>query len=906
MSIMNRLTLKTLRLNRMRTLVTIIGIILSAAMFTAVFTICLSLYHYMHELEVAASGSYHAHAMSAAADKISEAQADARTEYAALTENLGYAEADSDNPDKPYVCVLAADETFFANMPVNLIEGRLPENSSEIVVSDHARYNGGMSFAVGDTLTLSIGTRCDVSADGQPLRQERPYLYDEEELRDISERTFTVVGVCERPDFEPYSAPGYTLITKLEGGMAEDGVYDCYIRVKDPRRNFFDYCEDHRNISDQSEAHSGLLMLEGVTQYGNISRVLTGFAVILSLLVFVGSVALIYSAFSISVSERTKQFGLLSSIGATKRQIWGSVFFEAAALSAVGIPLGLAAGVGGIAITLYLLRDKFESIIAVSGSRPLGVYVTWPVLLLAAAIAFATVLVSAWIPSIRAMRVTPIEAIRQTRDVKASKRKARYPKLAAKLFGAEGLLAKKYYTRSSKKYRATILSLAMSVILFVAASGFCMYLTKSANSVDNAPSYDAMFGTLTRDEFTRLRPALSENAVGLAGYISGDEAEYRIALIPEADSTDEYKDYFKKTVLDQGTVAFNQYAQVLYMDDAAFRELLDKNGLSDEGWFDPESPRAIVLNSASVPVYERHGDGDYSRVNYVFDFLKKGVGSIRLAPEPEPPEGYDSSGNFWSGENFGEGELLCYFAPRNSEDVEYDGRGRPIGQPTAAPEFTELAVGALIEEAPCGSFAVDTIKVIYPMSVYTGDCDTVRFYFRSEQTSASIEAMTEILESSNIEVTDRSFYDVTDEYRVMNNIVTIIKVFSYGFITLISLISIANVFNTVTTNVALRRRDYAMLRSMGMTQKGMDRMSNFECLIYGSRSLMIGLPIAIGITYLMFVAATGAAHMRFELPWTAIAIAVVSVFLVVFLSMLYSTHKLRKDNPIDALKDENI
>ena len=162
------------------------------------------------------------------------------------------------------------------------------------------------------------------------------------------------------------------------------------------------------------------------------------------------------------------------------------------------------------------------------------------------------------------------------------------------------------------------------------------------------------------------------------------------------------------------------------------------------------------------------------------------------------------------------------------------------------------------------------------------------------------------MDDAGIAYSDSSFYDVNEEYRVMNNIVTIVKVFSYGFITLISLIAVANVFNTVSTNVALRRRDYAMLRSMGMTGKGINRMSNYECLIYGSRSLLIGLPIAILITYLIHLVAYEANVMRFRLPWTAIAIAIVSVFLVVFLSMLYSTGKLKKDNPIDALKDENI
>ena len=342
------------------------------------------------------------------------------------------------------------------------------------------------------------------------------------------------------------------------------------------------------------------------------------------------------------------------------------------------------------------------------------------------------------------------------------------------------------------------------------------------------------------------------------------------------------------------------------MDDAAFRELLKKNGFAETGWFDPEDPKAIVINSASVPVYERQDNGNYTRVNYVFDFLKKGVDVIRLALEPDPPEGYDRSGNYWSGDVFGEGELLCYYSPRGEEEVAYDDHGRPIGQPTAVPKFEKVKIGVLIEESPCGGFIAGTIKLIYPMSVYTGDCDTVRFYFRSDRTSASIDAMTAILEDNNIAVSDRSFYDVTEEYRVMNNIVTIIKVFSYGFIALISLISIANVFNTVTTNVALRRRDYAMFRSMGMTSKGMNRMSNFECLIYGTRSLLIGLPIAALLSFLIYKVASDASVMRFELPWTAIAIAVVCVFLVVFLSMLYSTHKLKRDNPIDALKDENI
>ena len=91
----------------------------------------------------------------------------------------------------------------------------------------------------------------------------------------------------------------------------------------------------------------------------------------------------------------------------------------------------------------------------------------------------------------------------------------------------------------------------------------------------------------------------------------------------------------------------------------------------------------------------------------------------------------------------------------------------------------------------------------------------------------------------------------------------------------------------------------------GMTEKGLRRMSNYECVIYGAKALMIGLPIAAAVTYLIYKVVESAVVMSFTLPWGAIAIAVISVFAVVFASMLYSTNKLKKGSPIDALKDES-
>ena len=135
---------------------------------------------------------------------------------------------------------------------------------------------------------------------------------------------------------------------------------------------------------------------------------------------------------------------------------------------------------------------------------------------------------------------------------------------------------------------------------------------------------------------------------------------------------------------------------------------------------------------------------------------------------------------------------------------------------------------------------------------------------------------------------------------------TVINVFSYGFITLISLICVANVFNTISTNVAVRRRDFAMLRSVGMTQGGIYRMMGYECLLYGVRALLIGLPLSAGVAWLISRAAREIGSGGFRMPWGSVAVAVICVFLVVFVSMLYAVSKIRRDNPVETLKEENI
>jgi putative ABC transport system permease protein len=177
-------------------------------------------------------------------------------------------------------------------------------------------------------------------------------------------------------------------------------------------------------------------------------------------------------------------------------------------------------------------------------------------------------------------------------------------------------------------------------------------------------------------------------------------------------------------------------------------------------------------------------------------------------------------------------------------------------------------------------------------------------YFKVDNHKAVFEKMYKVLDDKGL--TTSPLFDYAAMSESEKALITVINIFSYGFIVLISLIAAANVFNTISTNIALRRREFAMLKSIGMTQKMFNRMMNYECLLYGIKGLAYGIPVSIGVTWLIYKSILFGLETGFFIPWYSLVIAVGSVFAVVFATMIYSMQKIKKDNPIDALKDENL
>ncbi len=898
MNVFNKITLEQLKKNRVRTAVTIIGVMLSAAMICAVTTIVSSFQNYMRENIIYAVGDWHGVSYGAGKADCEEIINSEEVSRFACDQQLGFARIDSKNEYKPYMYVIGAAEGFEDVMPVHMVEGRLPDNSKELILPAHMGDNGGIVYAIGDTLTLDLGSR--VMA-GEELSQRDPCFdyddngrdfFNEEELEIHESRTYTVVGIYERPSFEDYMAPGYTAITAADEEPEEDCLYDVYFKMKNPKRVFAFMDE---RVSD-GDTNTDLLMLSGAAQFESYYRMLYGLAAVIILLIMFGSVSLIYNAFSIAVSERTKQFGLLASIGATRKQIRHMVFFEAVVVALIGIPLGILAGVGGIGVTLLFIGNKFANIFG--SAVTMRLCVSPAAVVTACAVAFLTVLISAWIPSRRAMRVSAIEAIRQAADIQIKPGAVRSSKLAYRIFGLPGMLASKYYRRSRKKYRATVVSLVMSIVLFVSAAAFTGYLMESVEGGLGKDDYDLRlyvaeesFTDITDGELLeQIREA--KDVTAAASTVSRHyTCEIDRSVLTE-DALHYIVSQFENSSGDGAKIPF--YTQIQFVDDASFREMLGRNGLDEQAYMNPDAPLAVVAKG--TPIFDPD-QGKY----ITLDFLEEEQCEL-TARVPLYVEGYYLDEETGQYEDKAGNQVYRYLSDDDPEEI------REVPAADAVKEYS-LHVGKILTETPWFLETRGEFTLLYPQCVQDAvvqdtEPRTYHYLVASDDHRESYAAIRQIITDSRMG--GNGLVDYAEQEESNRNIILIIQVFSYGFIVLISLIAAANVFNTISTNIALRRREFAMLKSVGMTRGGFNSMMNFECLLYGFKSLLYGLPLSAVMTYMIFRSISEGYATDFHMPWGAVGIAVFSVFAVVFVTMMYAMSKVKKENPIDALKNENI
>lgn len=919
MSIFRKFTLRSLQKNRVRSIVTVIGIMLSMAMFTAVIEAAYSGVRFLIRAEEKKTGSYHAYYSGLGADDVRTLENADGVKKTVTWQQVGWADIGSHNRYKPYMLIESIGEDITDLVAVDMIDGRLPRNGSEIAIPAHIKSNGGIEWGLGDVITVNVGTRV---IDGEGTGAENlalVYSMSEdgeitvlESVTDTTEMSYTVVGIFERLPYniEAYDCPGYTALT-AGGGR---GDYRAFFTVKQPMK--LAELTESLDIGGACTNHRDLLMYYGVSTNRGVVRALYGMVIILVLMIFCGSVSLIYNSFSISVSERTRQFGMLKSIGATRKQLRGTVIYEALMLCAIGIPLGMLAGCAGIGITLWCLRDSFGFLLGSGENVSMYLVITPWGLLAAALICLFTALVSAWIPAGRAMRLSPIDALRQSEDIKLRRRDVRTSRLTQKLFGFEGMIASKNFARNRKRSRSTVMSLFLSVTLFISASSFCSYLTDTASGItgtsENSVDISYFCDPESRDPADIYKIMMSAPGVD-------DGVWFRYATfyldIDKSDVSSFYIEHAGEfAAVDHGETMSIPVTTV-FLDDDSFRKTCRENGISADGYFDAASPKAIIYDKLTAGVRDAAGSSKWFGTSVIKN------GRLPLVCHAESRREID--GYEWDETVEGaDGRKTYYYYTREYLSEVYGSGGTPdrsmalVLSEDEANIRASFTLGAEMSKRPLMNIGYGNLMLIYPVSLindvikdsgfpgYASLLSRASYAFSADDHAAAYDAMQKLLRADGLD--SGMLVDEMAGVESERSMVTVINVFSYGFIVLISLIAMTNMFNTISTNILLRRREFAMLKSVGMTGGGFRRMMNLECARYGIQGLAWGLPAAVAVTFLIWRSISNAYEIGFYIPWYSVAIAAGSVFAVVFASMMYSMRMIKKDNPIDALKNENL
>lgn len=844
MNIFNKVTLQSLKKSRTRTIVTVIGVVLSAAMITAVATFSVSLQSYLINGAAAKSGDWHIEIPDTDSSFVQEQAADSRVANAVMLQNIGYAKLEGgQNPDKPYLFITGWNEKALDTLPIKLLSGRLPENRSEILIPAHIAANGGVKISVGAHLTLAVGNR--MSGD-QKLSQHDSYRAGEETLVPMTEKTYTVVGICQRPAIEEYAAPGYTLIT-TEDTAAEDSL-SVFITLENPYQ-VHSYAD---SISDNNSyvLNDDVLRFMGLSGEKMITVLLSSIGGILIALVMLGSVFLIYNSFNISLNERTHQFGILMSVGATEKQLRNSVLFEGLCIGTIGIPIGILAGIPSIKLLLTLVAKNFAN--AMYDNVPLTLVVSVPALVAAVIISMITILISAYIPAKKAASTPVMECIRQTNEVKVEAKTIRTSKFAKRLYGLEEILALKTFKRNRRRYRSIILSLTLSVVLFVSASSFGTYLNQIAESSSAVvEDYDICFDTRDMEESELFQLYDEMKTATCVAESSYQALSTYSCVLNTSDLSSHFLDEYGGPIgYDGASETVEVQLDIQFVEDSVYQNLLEGLGLSAEeytgqdnkmimagilpgSWYTQEQPMEFTLRSKT---------GDQSK-------------TIRATFVKDYPDLLPAYPGEWSGYS------LMVMAPYEVK-----------------PQFDALC--ATVKPTKLG------------------------MTFQSENPGQSTAAMQMMIDGAGI-TADYHLYDLYEILEQNRNIAFIVDLFSVVFIMMISLIAVANVFNTISTNIKLRRREFAMLRSVGMSDRDFNKMMRFECTLYGARTMLWGLPLSGILSCLIYKGMIiGGGNVDFVFPWGSMAISVFSVLFIVFITMLYAISKIKKENIIDALRDD--
>lgn len=844
MNILNELTIKNLKLNKKRTIVTIVGIVLSVALICAVAGMVTSFQATLVNIAITDGGNRHLTIENVSKKDLKYFTNNSHVKSMYLSESFGYAKVDNINKYKPYAYVVGYTKSAFDNTTLKLVSGRLPENNKEIIVS--VPFKNSAKVKIGDTISLDIGKR--VCTDGTILNQSNPYFVEEGEtdlcreyITDTSKHEYKIVGITERLNYniEGYSAPGYTLITKID--KASDNI-NVSLLFKDAKY-YKEYINNIANDNDLNKynitLNDELLRWSGASLSDRTMNMLYAVAGVVIGIIILTSVFVIKNSFDIANQEKKKMYGMLSSIGATSKQIKKNVLHEGFILGLIGIPLGILSGIFADYILVIIINyiGNFNDVKFVFSIS------IWPVIL-SIILGVVTIYLSVVRAAKKSSKIAPIEAIRNNNEIKINSKKIKSSKIVDKLFGVGGDIAYKNLKRNKKRNRTTIISIVISVAVFISLSSFLSYGFKLTNQYYQDANYDIQL---------YLRDTNEEESKKIINDIIKMDNVSRYSIIRSMSMIFDYKKYYNEDVLEYFGGVKDLSLRIMSVGEEEFERILKENKISDTNF----DYKGLLIDKN---IFYQEGSKNYKEVNLLdLNKFKTVTGSI------------------------------------NNKDLNIEILKRI--------DNSLMGFQKVYSETP--TIIVSDEFYDYIVSNYNVNAtDSRSLYIKSTDAEKLESLIKEYLLDENI--TNYSLFNIETEAKAQRSLITLVAIFLYGFIIVISLIGVTNIINTISTNMNLRRREFAMLKSIGMTKNEFNKMINLESIMYSTKALIIGIPLGLLGSFAIYKAFANGSDYGFIFPWQAILIAIFVVYILVSLIMYFALRKTKSENIIDTIKDENI
>ncbi|MEW9097350.1 MAG: FtsX-like permease family protein [Clostridiaceae bacterium] len=828
-----QLTGKYLKGNKKRTILTIIGIILSIALISSIGLFLKGLQDLQIEDMKRKYGSYHV-----AYEDVNESLALKLRNNPKVSRSgmyrIGEEMAFKDLPIEEVVATDAALELA----PYRIKEGKFPNGPEEVAAEKWVLDFIDNNIKIGDKIKI----------EGKEYKLVGI-------LDDVMKNQMDFKGMLLRKE-DKVETEGATMLVEIN-----------------PKANLKKAVKELRELVPEGKAMENAYLLE-MQGAGGFNSSLGGLYITVAIIigiVVIATIAVIYNAFYISVVERIKQFGLLRAVGATPKQIKNIVFREATILALIGIPIGLLCGViaiYGIGIAFDLLaKDMF-------GAVPLKFSISPKVLGISALLGLVTIYISAFIPAHFAGKLSPLLAISSRNSITKENIKRRKSLIMGTLFGFEGALASKNIKRNKKRYRATIFSIAISVVLFIT---FKSFMDMSLNVGDNLNESSKTSFSIVRNNdgiinnFT-IDEAIIKDLKGLSSVDKVYKVYFNHDFLTVIDKNKENKDVqniegiYEHIKLDDVDKTLMRSSMAIYDDEAleASKKYL-KSGSIDKEKLNKENGVILIDKNR---VYNTETQNSFYGP----------VANMKVGDEIELQYSDSSQGEL----EFGKGKVKKVKIMAILENDPFNFRGSQQGLKMVTTE--EVAKN------------LSGVKEINPSELNIIIKDD-----KSDKNGEKAKGEIEGVVKSNTSLRIINYIDANAKG---NSAVLMVKILLYGFVIVVSLISSVNIVNTLTTNIILRKREFGTLKAIGLTQKGLKKMIILEGFLYGIVGTIYGSIIGSTLSYAMFGGMSSVREFGWRIPWSAIGIAGIAALIIGYISVLAPLRRIEKENVIEAIREE--